>query len=181
MDATEPAAEAGPVTTSQPQRQPTEPRPAGLLTLLGPLTEGIYRGKASRTSHIQAISGARDSRPHDYLYDCLTVLDTKASALLQYDGIILAAATLAITLFPKTTFGIPLFVVSLVLSGISSILCLQVIWVYWTTTGEFQDDEMEFRELMNCRNKRTLFYRASWLVALGSVVFLVLGIVLEKW
>jgi hypothetical protein len=179
MDASEPAAEVGPVAVPDEGSQRPYRGPVGLL--LGPLFEGIYRGRASRTSHIKAIGESRDSRPHDYLYDCLTVLDTKASALLQYDGIILAAATLGITLFPKNSIGIPLFVISLILSGVSSILCLQVIWVYWTTTREFEDDEREFKELMNCRNKRTLFYRASWLVALGSVFFLVLGIVMEKW
>jgi hypothetical protein len=137
------------------------------------LMEGVY----PQQSQIEHLAAIRESAAHDYLYDCLSVLDTKASALLQYDGIILAAATLAITLFSRATTGTVLVAVALILSGLSSVLCLQVIWVYWTETAEFSSDKDEFVTLLKRRNARTLCYRASWITAQASVFFLIVGVI----
>jgi hypothetical protein len=70
--------------------------------LRGAVMEGVYP-KGEQVEHLAAI---RQSRAHDYLYDCMSILDTKASGLLQYDSIVLAAATLALTFFPRSiSFG----------------------------------------------------------------------------
>jgi hypothetical protein len=142
------------------------------------LTQLCARGERARTGReAEHLAAIRESAAHDYLYDCLSVLDTKASALLQYDGIILAAATLAITLFSRATAGTVLVAVALILSGLSSVLCLQVIWVYWTETAEFSSDKDEFVTLLKRRGARTLCYRASWITAQASVFFLIVGVI----
>jgi hypothetical protein len=144
--------------------------------LLDAITEGVY-WREERVEHLASI---KESTPHDYLYACLGILDTKAAALLQFDGIIIAASTVAVTFFPRASVGNPLVVTSLILAGISSVLCLQVVWVYWTKTAEFAAEEEDFAELLRCRNRRTVFYRCSWLIAQVSVFFLVLGVILRQ-
>ena len=134
--------------------------------------EGVYVGQGQ----LEHTASIRESTAHDYLYNCLSILDTKSSALLQYDGIILAAATLAVTLSPRPSIGSLFVIISLVLSGISSVLCLPVIWVHWTTTREFANEDSEFLELLRHRNRRTLCYRTSWLIAQMAVFFLVIGV-----
>ncbi len=139
--------------------------------------EGVYP-KAEQAEHLAAI---RQSRAHDYLYDCMSILDTKASGLLQYDSIVLAAATLALTFFPKSTsFGAILLFISLILSGLSSVASLQVIWVYWTETVDFSNPNDEFIILLNTRNHRTVMYRIAWMLAQVSVVFLIVGIIARE-
>jgi hypothetical protein len=138
--------------------------------------EGVYLGPR-RVEHMTSI---RESTAHGYLYNCLRILDTKASALLQYDGIILAAATLGVTLSPRPSIGNLFVIISLVLSGTSSVLCLPVIWVYWTTTPEFINEEGEFIDLLGHRNRRTLYYRCGWLIAQLAVFFLVVGVMIKN-
>lgn len=138
--------------------------------------EGIYLGPG-QIDHIAAI---RESTAHDYLYECLSILDKKASALLQYDGLIIAAATLGVTLDRHPSVGNVFIVISLLISGVSSVLCLPVIWVYWTTTPEFADQQGQFKNLLWLRNRRTLCYRMGWLIVQLAVFFLVLGIIIRE-
>ena len=142
----------------------------------GTLMEGVYICQ----EQLEHITSIRESTAHDYLYNCLSVLDTKSSALLQYDGIILAAATLAVTLSPRPSIGNLFVIISLVLSGLSSVLCLPVIWVHWTTTHEFADQDSEFIDLLRHRNRRTLCYRTGWLIAQLAVFFLVAGVIMRE-
>lgn len=145
--------------------------------LRGAIMEGVYL-EGDQVEHLAAI---RQSRAHDYLYDCMTILDTKASGLLQYDSIVLAAATLALTFFPKSvSVGAILLFISLILSGLSSVATLQVIWVYWTETVDFADTRDEFIVLLKTRNHRTVMYRVAWMLAQVSVVFLIVGIIVRE-
>lgn len=138
--------------------------------------EGIYQGPGQ----VEHVASIRESTAHEYLYNCLSVLDTKSSALLQYDGLIIAAATLGVTFFPHPSLGNLFVVLALLLSGISAVLCLPVIWVYWTTTPEFSVERDEFIDLLGHRNRRTLYYRIAWLIAPVAVFFLVLGIIIRQ-
>lgn len=118
---------------------------------------------------------------HDYLYTCLSILDTKAQGLLAYDSIILAATSLVLTIFQnKVTLGSIFVFIALVVSGFSASLCLCVIWVFWTETLELENSRQLFERLLAIRNRRTLAYRSSWLLAQVSMFFLVLGIVLQR-
>jgi hypothetical protein len=136
--------------------------------------EGVYAGDAQR-EHLDSI---RESSRHDYLYECLNILDNKAAALLQYDSIILAAATLALAFSPNNSaIGTGLVVASLIISGLSSISCLQVIWVYWTLSEEFNDPSEKFLKLMQVRNIRTVLYRVAWILAQVSVLILIVGVI----
>ncbi|HEV3172507.1 MAG TPA: hypothetical protein VGZ32_19330 [Actinocrinis sp.] len=148
------------------------------------LYEGVY-DKADRQRHLRSIRQLkeRDSMAfeHDYLYSCLSILDTKAQSLLSFDAIVLAASSIALGTSPNP-FGVgdALIVLALVMSGISSSLCLLVVAIYWTETSQLEDEEEVFYHLLHIRNSRTIAYRVSWLTAQFAGFILVLGVILAK-
>jgi hypothetical protein len=106
--------------------------------------EGIYFEPHTRQRHLQAVRALRpqqdDTFEHDYLYNCLTILDSKAQALLSYDGILMAAAAISLSLFShEISPGSIAVFASLAASGLSSALCLGVIWIYCTDTTEIEN------------------------------------------
>ncbi len=111
---------------------------------------------------------------HDYLYECLSILDAKASALLSFNSILLAALALTVTIGENRLTSVLLS--GLVLSGLSSLLCLRVVWVHWTPTETFSDSRHLFITLLEVRDRRTVVYRIAWLAALASLLCLVVGV-----
>jgi hypothetical protein len=148
------------------------------------LYEGVY-GKASDLRHLQSVRrlGADDPMAfeHEYLYSCLSILDSKAQSLMSFDAIILAASSIALGISPRP-FGVGdmLVVIALVMSGLSSSLCLFVVWIYWTETSQFEDENEVFLHLLRIRNARTIAYRISWVAAQLSGFILILGVILAK-
>jgi hypothetical protein len=139
--------------------------------------EGIYSVPKQR-AHFESI---RTSPRHDYLYQCLSILDAKAAALLQYDAIVLAAATLTLGIIGRNgSFGSYLIAASLIISGVSSIACLQIVWVHWALTEDLGDPSVQFLRLMKVRNRRTLFCRLAWILAQLSGITLIVGIISAK-
>ncbi|MFJ8359819.1 hypothetical protein [Streptomyces sp. NPDC093984] len=149
------------------------------------LFEGIYRKNEDGIRHLAAVRSLQphqdDAFEHDYLYSCLSVLDSKAQALLSYDGILMAASSITLSLFSRDiTAGSVLAFSSLAASGLSSALCLSVVWVRWTDTGDLENSDDLFLELLRVRNRRTLSYRISWVVAQLAAILLLLGVLLER-
>lgn len=148
------------------------------------LYEGVY-GKSGHQRHLESVRrlGSHDAMAfeHEYLYSCLSILDSKAQSLMSFDAIILAASSIALGTSPRP-FGIgdALIVFALVMSGLSSSLCLFVVWIYWTETSQFEDESEVFYQLLRIRNTRTIAYRISWLAAQLSGFVLILGVILAK-
>jgi len=164
-------------------------RPAFSLRLISRISdamlEGVYLDPEGRQRHLKAVRAMRPQRDHvfehDYLYSCLTILDTKAQALLAYDGILMAAAAISLSLFSHDISpGSVAVFSSLAASSLSSILCLHVIWIYWTDTVELENSGNLFDTLLRVRNRRTLAYRMSWLIAQASALLLISGVVLDR-
>ncbi|MFF4955603.1 hypothetical protein ACFY2Z_00665 [Streptomyces sp. NPDC001222] len=197
-----PLSAAGPISTDQAGPAPMllaavpwfhrfggEERAGGTVAVFGNLFswlfEGVYRGDEDGERHLEAIRALQPQRDdafeHDYLYSCLSVLDSKAQALLSYDGILMAASSITLSMFSRDiTTGSVLVFSSLVVSVVSSALCLSVVWVHWTDTGELENSEDLFLKLLHVRNRRTLSYRISWIVAQLAAILLLLGVVLQR-
>lgn len=148
------------------------------------ILQGIYPPVDQRR-HLIAIRNMQPNRDntfeHDYLYACLSILDTKVQGLLTYVAILVGANTIVLAQLPETvTLGTVLVFTSLVLSAISGALCLYVIWVYWTDTIEFEKSSELFVKLLQIRNRRTLSYRIGWITTNASTFLLVLGILLQR-
>jgi len=148
------------------------------------LFEGIYSGDEGRR-HLVAIRNMQprgdDVFEHDHLYECLSILDSKAIGLLTYDSLLIAATSLLLTLFSKNpSAGDILIFTALILGGLASALCLYVIWIFWTGTADFEDSSELFMCLLSIRNRRTVAYRVAWVMSQFAMFFLILGVLLER-
>lgn len=159
-----------------------------LLKSSGPYAaffEGVGISEEECRSHLAALHNLQPHQEHvfahDYLYSCLNILDGKAHGLLTYDSIVLAAASLVLTVFSRnTTPGSVLIIIALVLSALAAALCLSVIWIYWTETIEFQKSNGLFVHLLHIRNRRTIAYRLSWCISQMAMISLVLGVIIAR-
>ncbi|MFF0447367.1 hypothetical protein ACFYT4_13300 [Streptomyces sp. NPDC004609] len=148
------------------------------------LFEGVYAEREG-PRHLRALRSLQpkedDAFEHNYLYACLSILDSKAQALLSYVGILIASASISLSIFPRTvTAGSVLVFSSLACSGMAAALCLTVIWVHWTDTSDLERSDELFLKLLSIRNKRTVGYRLAWAMAQVATVLLLLGIILER-
>lgn len=151
--------------------------------LMSWLFQGTYRGH-NLPLHLAAIRRLEPRKEevyeHEYLYSCLSVLDAKAQVLLGYDALLMAAASIVLSVVPDgTSSGKALIIVALATSGASSVLCLPVVWVQWTDTDEFEQAEDSFKRLLVVRNRRTICYRLAWVIAHLAAVLLIVGTPLQ--
>jgi hypothetical protein len=150
--------------------------------VLSQFTQGIHRGEKACCEHLESVRKLNDVRhtEHDYLYDCLSVLDAKAQALLAFDSILLVAASFGLPHLPPGWHASRVLVItSLVLAAVAALACLPVIWLTWTETDDLAHDEL-FIALLKVRNWRTLLYRISWLLAGISMICVVVGLVMTN-
>lgn len=141
------------------------------------LLQGTYREQNLRL-HLAAIRRLEPRREeiHEYLYACLSVLDAKAQVLLGYDALIMAATSIVLSVVPDgNSVGKGLIIAALATSGVSSMLCLPVVWVQWTDTEEFEQTEDAFNRLLVIRNRRTISYRVAWVIAHLAALLLIVG------
>ncbi|MET8680615.1 hypothetical protein ABZW18_24275 [Streptomyces sp. NPDC004647] len=148
------------------------------------LFEGVYT-EVDGPRHLRALRNLQpkedDAFEHGYLYSCLSILDSKAQALLTYVGILMAAASISLSIFSReVSTGSVLVFSALASSCIAAGLCLTVIWVHWTDTSDLERSDELFLTLLAIRNRRTIGYRIAWMVAQLATVLLLLGIVLER-
>jgi hypothetical protein len=118
---------------------------------------------------------------HQYLYNCLNILDSKAIALLTYDSVSIVAATFALSpLNERFTLGRGIVFLGLLLSAASSLVCLLVIWIFWAEEHQESDDLSQLSiRLLRERNKRTVAYRWACVVSLLAMVVLIVGILVR--
>jgi hypothetical protein len=124
----------------------------------------------------------------DWLYAVLTVLDTKASALMRLNGVMIAAAAFLLGLFGRqggtilsTEYWDAIAIIlCALLSALSIGCCLIVVAVSWRFLGKVKEDngqydfKDELLELDRARRKRQFMYRSAWWVSLAAAtLFLV--------
>lgn len=141
-----------------------------------PFSHGIHRSDEERIHHLDELK--RTQLAVDYpaqfafLYESLGILDSKASALLTFNGIALAA--LAIWMEGSAT-GVQHMLLDLafLLSLASSGFCLWVNWIQWESTDQLRQKEQHAVHLLELRDKRTRSYRSAWSLAAVSVALVV--------
>lgn len=147
-----------------------------------PLTE------ADQLLHLKAWSKMKSSETHkdvfEHLYECLSVLDDKSSALLGFNSIIMAVFALFITDDNSLTRDnsvkiILLFGIFFVM--ISSLLLLFVVWIHWSKTSDFQNLDKHGLHLLNVRNERTIKYRIAWCFSVISIAALSLYLLIHQF
>ena len=120
----------------------------------------------------------------EWIYQLLSVLDTKASALMRLNGVMLAAAAFMLRPGDEPSRLFTLVVAgSAIGSTISIAFCLLVVSVDWrflglatvsTKTPQMIDFTHEFFHLQKVTDFRQFFYRAAWTISfLSTVAFFV--------
>lgn len=115
-----------------------------------------------------------DSRNVRSLYELLNIIDSKASALLSFNALLLAAISIWLGYVPPNFLHLSLDLVFLVLLA-SCILLLPIIWLHWTQLrGAKKRKAVKPKavELDNLRKTRTTLYRTSWtlsMIAVGAI------------
>lgn len=110
------------------------------------------------------------------IYRVLSVLDSKASALMRLDGVMLAAAAVILTSsVGPLIYADGMAKVIMVLAALAITLCLAIIsidWSFFRFVKAKDDDGHAFDEEIKYLRKvmvfRTLVYRLAWLFSLAS-------------
>lgn len=114
------------------------------------------------------------------LYKNLDTLDSKASALLTFCGVVLASITVMISLSYDTKYDFVLYFLFTSVT-ISSILALTVINVHWTSAKEIAHRTLEEAcfSYYTTRYRRTKMYLLAWKIAVVSIIILVTYVLLD--
>lgn len=122
----------------------------------------------------------------DHFYSNLTVLDTKASALMAFDGILIAVASFTVqeggVFASHPVFPLIVIITALIAAG----LCLFVAQISYSFLGKViiipgtpdtMDFSMEIDALHSAVDWRTCLYRIAWVLSLIAIgLFLVMFI-----
>jgi hypothetical protein len=123
------------------------------------------------------VDGGSDKDVLDSVYRLLTILDTKASALMRYNSIILAAMAFLIKDREHPPHGTAA-IVSLTIGSI--VACLLVVGVFWRFYQFVEVDPVKFgTELASIR--RVLFlreaaYQIAWWFSIAVLVILIVNL-----
>ena len=146
------------------------------------LDQGICDNDEQRLEQLESVRSLQAAggfqTEHEFMYSSLSILDDKASALLTFNSIILAA----IAIFLTSTDGVLgpyLFLAAFLTTGASCCLCLQVVRLHWSDTPSLAASERFWLDLTRIRDRRTRFYRAAWLFAGAALIVLVIGAALD--
>jgi hypothetical protein len=146
------------------------------------LQQGNYPPGPERERHLDALGRmdlTQEQRyEHDHLYDCLSILDRKATALIGFNSILVATSTIVLTIIKDAgSAGAVLMFCALGFAAVSSGLNLLVIELKWTETGELEKPREHFVHLLEVRGSRSVRYRLAWLACAAALVLVVAGIV----
>jgi hypothetical protein len=139
-------------------------------------------------SACEATKAVDCSEALSWIYELLSALDSKASALMRLNGVMLAAAAFLLTMHGSayqsvlrvTNIDVGIISGTAALCSFSILLCLLVVNVKWyflgkvTENGEQLDYTDEFQMLQRVAKSRQTYYRIAWEVSrVAAVLFVV--------
>jgi hypothetical protein len=135
------------------------------------------------TNACDVTDGVISKEALDWIYELLSALDSKASALMRLNGVMLAAAAFLLSAQPVlkiTKWDFVLIVATAAASAFSILLCLMVVNVQWyflgrvTDAGGKLDYTEEFEMLQSVGYRRQTHYRIAWQVSrIAAILFVV--------
>lgn len=141
----------------------------------------LPKNTQENNEHIIALSQMKADEKHhnvfEHLYDCLTILDDKSSALLSFNSIIIAVFALFIISGENEIITGALLFLGIISVMISCLFLLLVVWVHWSTSEDFQNLDQHGLNLLEVRKQRTIKYRLAWYFSTFSVAILFLYLV----
>lgn len=142
---TDGADEDSPVAPPLPERETATPSPVGTKA------SGLF--EISQT-HIRNA------------YDLLSILDSKASALLMFNALVLTALSVWLNNIPLNFMHFILDLAFLIILA-SCVLALRIVRLKWAQLGDDQDS------LNKLRDKRTAPYQKAWWSSVVAVTVLI--------
>lgn len=136
------------------------------------ITDNLNIGDAAIEEHIRALETSKiadsSSQRFSFLYENLCILDSKASSLLTFNAVGLAALAIWLESIPRNFFHLTLDLAFL-LFLISCGFCLKIVWIYWASTADLRDPNVLSSNLLRLRESRTMTYRWAWLLSTLAV------------
>lgn len=133
---------------------------------------GLHRNRQEAREHLEKLERMGIASDYaarlSFLYDNLNILDSKASSLLTFNGVLLAALAIWLNALPRNLFHLVLDLIFVVLL-VSCTLCLRIVWMYWVGSGDLDAPEDHAQSLVLRRDERTIFYRLAWWLSIVSV------------
>jgi hypothetical protein len=118
-----------------------------------------------------------DKDKMDWLYGALTILDTKAGALLAFDGLLLAAEALMYETFDKIPWLRPYSLPLIFLTLVAALVCLFVAYISYAFLGKVTlgvyDNTAEIQKLAGAVELRTVKLWVGWSLSLLSVFYFI--------
>lgn len=134
----------------------------------------------------------KERKPLELTYSILSVIDSKASALLRFNAFILAAGTFVSrpSIANPGKFTVSEWVAAaLILTIVSMILCLSVVMIEWPFLDRIEvtidpnkpnepkpSFKKELESLSEVAGRRTAVYRFAWLLSFLSVIAIAGGL-----
>ena len=145
------------------------------------IRDQLLTSPEERAKHIEALNKVRNNPIHshhfDFLYENLNILDSKTATLLAFNSIILAVVAIFQSGSQILAYTI-IYSLCIIILLVSCILCLQIVWIHWSTTEDLQNVESHCNNLFKVRYKRTIKYRIAWWLALSSLTaFLIVRVI----
>lgn len=142
--------------------------------------EQMFRVSAGATAPpaTGAAPSPTDREKIDWLYSILTILDGKAGALLAFDGLLLAAASLMYDKISEGSTALKvLSLATIIIALVAACLCLYVARVSYPFLGDIvlnsYDNAAEIESLGKAVEARTTFLSWAWMASVAAVIFFI--------
>ena len=140
------------------------------------IREGLHKDDKERRDHILAIGAfLKDKRKEIFifLYENLNILDSKTSALLGFNFLMITIMTIVIAIITISWIKL-ILVISFSICGISTCICLKSISLHWASTKDLKNVDSYLEALLKIRDGRTESYRLARILSIFSAfIFLV--------
>ena len=143
--------------------------------------KGLHVSRKDRLEHLEAYKEFMESEHYEllgFLYGNLNIVDSKTSALLRFNGAIVAITSLLLGLDDSLIWP-GIFVIILLIGGGSSLISLYSLRLHWVSTDDLKNPEGLCEALLQIRDNRTENYRRAWLLSFISVTLFCLAVLIN--
>lgn len=136
------------------------------------ISQKIWDKEEEHVTERLKYANGEQSEVFSYLYDRLSILDGKVSALLTVNSILLAAAGLAAPLVRVVPAEKPIFVFAALIWLLSTILCLGISFVKWEHLCKDADVDAYQGQIIRVTLFRTFFYNLAVALILALLIYI---------
>lgn len=139
---------------------------------------GLNLNETERKKHLEHLKTLQNNEIHfgtfQFMYDNLNIIDSKSSALLTFNSLIIAVLAIWTT---NISTGVFLYVYTfiLILFLISSLLCLLTVFLHWSSSSDLENLEDHIDLLLKVREQRTIKYRYAWYLSYLGISLMILA------